>query len=640
MPRFTALDVQEWLKRMGAPGNGAAGLPPIPPPPDPIPEPAAPDISPIDFGPPSSVEPNIGPPPPLPMPPVSDPSLPEGPYFPSKLTLPQPRLVPVEEEVETETFWDPPVPSQRARQPQLQQAPQQYDPKTDLPQPRLALDTRPNLQKIIEEERATIPTPERGFLSKIGDFFTRPGVGAGMTAAGAKMMEAASQPGATALGSLGAGIGAAQELGIERGEAELERQKAAQDAAYKQSQIYKNIREGQEPDLLRGRQQAGINGIIDFYNDSQSGEDDAVPISAAQRTQLLAMEYDEAENIVTGMIERDLGISRGSQSSQIQEFEYRRGLSDEDGKAYDEMAARTGRNPTREQYIDERLRTLGEPGWTYDQGLNDAQIAFMAVQRGIPPVYGGMPYSPGQERAEGAMVDSMTAWAGVGEEGGTRAGYISKMEKLQEIIASVESGNKISGPIAGALLSATDRENPSVVGQIFAAKYAKGEPLNTLDLVRSIVFESLRDTLGPQFTQAEGQRLVAASYNQFLPPEVNARRIKRLMREIQAIADEKDRMTAHWDEHGSFFGYGNEYKFGTGKPATPPIGHLEMYPSDYRYDADGKELTGTELTKTLNEDLGPLSREEAEMLLTNIDPLAEDEAAIEMIRILKQRLGY
>ena len=107
-----------------------------------------PDISPIGFGPPSTVQPTLGPPPALPMPPVGAGPIATG------------MAGPMGEEIEPTGV-----------------------PAADAP---------------------------KGFLGKIGGFLGRQDVGDSLLAAGSAMMQGASQPGGTFAGSLGAGIEAAQ----------------------------------------------------------------------------------------------------------------------------------------------------------------------------------------------------------------------------------------------------------------------------------------------------------------------------------------------------------------------------------------------------------------------------------------------
>ena len=69
-------------------------------------------------------------------------------------------------------------------------------------QQQLAGTSPPSMPPYAPQLNRQAPPP----APKQPGFFGRPGVGAGMTTAGAGMMQAASQPGATFLGSLGQGL--------------------------------------------------------------------------------------------------------------------------------------------------------------------------------------------------------------------------------------------------------------------------------------------------------------------------------------------------------------------------------------------------------------------------------------------------
>lgn len=62
------------------------------------------------------------------------------------------------------------------------------------------------------------------------------------------------------------------------------------------------------------------------------------------------------------------------------------------------------------------------------------------------------------------------------------------------------------------------------------------ESVDKEDEIRRIVSETLTQTLGSQFTKAEGEKIVAASYNLNLDEKINAQRVKRLARQLERAA--------------------------------------------------------------------------------------------------------
>ena len=103
----------------------------------------------------------------------------------------------------------------------------------------------------------------------------------------------------------------------------------------------------------------------------------------------------------------------------------------------------------------------------------------------------------------------------------------------------------------------------SLSGRIVAASpdIAKNaEAINIQDQIGRIVTKDLRATLGPQFTEAEGQRFVAYAYNIMLPPHVNALRLARLRSTMEEAAREKNNRINYFKENGTLKGHkGRDY---------------------------------------------------------------------------------
>jgi hypothetical protein len=72
---------------------------------------------------------------------------------------------------------------------------------------------------------------------------------------------------------------------------------------------------------------------------------------------------------------------------------------------------------------------------------------------------------------------------------------------------------------------------------------------NAVNEVMGVVFQSLRATLGAQFTQREAERLVAAAYNPQLPEEMNLTRLERAKTILEETVKAKDQLLA-WGKTG------------------------------------------------------------------------------------------
>jgi len=71
------------------------------------------------------------------------------------------------------------------------------------------------------------------------------------------------------------------------------------------------------------------------------------------------------------------------------------------------------------------------------------------------------------------------------------------------------------------------------------------------DDIRSIIFQSLRETLGAQFTQKEGERLVDASFNDMLDESINLERMQRLFDTTLKAANAKKEQIAYFKKNGT-----------------------------------------------------------------------------------------
>ena len=73
--------------------------------------------------------------------------------------------------------------------------------------------------------------------------------------------------------------------------------------------------------------------------------------------------------------------------------------------------------------------------------------------------------------------------------------------------------------------------------------------------IEDIVFQSLKEKLGGQFSDSEGKRLVAAAFDQSLSEEQNIKRLERLLQVITDAAESKEEMIAYLNDNGTLKGY-------------------------------------------------------------------------------------
>jgi hypothetical protein len=81
------------------------------------------------------------------------------------------------------------------------------------------------------------------------------------------------------------------------------------------------------------------------------------------------------------------------------------------------------------------------------------------------------------------------------------------------------------------------------------------EAENVKGLVGQVVQQSLRETLGGQFAQKEGEALIQRAYDEALTPEMNAARLRALFTQLQSIAQSKRAMFDYAKAKGTLEGY-------------------------------------------------------------------------------------
>jgi len=148
-----------------------------------------------------------------------------------------------------------------------------------------------------------------------------------------------------------------------------------------------------------------------------------------------------------------------------------------------------------------------------------------------------MPSTPGQKKADEQFGVDFVEFAT-----GGYADVMKQLNQLRDASKALKSGAAISGPIIGnlpdAVLAAT---NPSAVA--------------TKEAIQEVAQRNLRLVLGAQFTEKEGERLIARVFNPRLREEENAKRVDRLIKQIGDAAQAKLDAAQYFQQHGSLTGW-------------------------------------------------------------------------------------
>lgn len=123
-----------------------------------------------------------------------------------------------------------------------------------------------------------------------------------------------------------------------------------------------------------------------------------------------------------------------------------------------------------------------------------------------------------------------------------------QLDQLNQVSAALRESDTLTGPIAGSY--------PKWVREV-----VNPESVETQEAVEEVVQRNLRLVLGAQFTEKEGERLIARAYNPRLDEAVNARRVARLMDQIRSAAEAKMAAARYFEEHGTLQGYEGKTSF-------------------------------------------------------------------------------
>jgi hypothetical protein len=146
--------------------------------------------------------------------------------------------------------------------------------------------------------------------------------------------------------------------------------------------------------------------------------------------------------------------------------------------------------------------------------------------------------SPGRKKVDENFAPEYIDWRAKG--GATDVN--KQLDQLDEALQIVETSPGITGPIIGNLPS-------------WAAAFVNRDGTVAKENIEEVVQRNLRVILGAQFTEKEGERLIARAYNPRLPPAENAKRVRRLITQIRGMAEAKEASASYFEENGTLMGF-------------------------------------------------------------------------------------
>jgi len=145
--------------------------------------------------------------------------------------------------------------------------------------------------------------------------------------------------------------------------------------------------------------------------------------------------------------------------------------------------------------------------------------------------------TPMQTAVDKNWADDLVDWQTNGAPG-----FVRQMSQLDEAIGRLKGPEELSGP-GTTMLPGPMRD---WFGQ--AGKEVQQQ-------VQEVVQTSLRQVLGAQFTQKEGEGIMARTFDPTLEEGVNAQRAERLMAQMKIAAEQKNKALDYFNANGTMNGY-------------------------------------------------------------------------------------
>lgn len=126
--------------------------------------------------------------------------------------------------------------------------------------------------------------------------------------------------------------------------------------------------------------------------------------------------------------------------------------------------------------------------------------------------------------------------------GGGYASVRKQIDQLDDAAQRLESGENITGPYLGQI--------PDRLVPVFnpASKEVR-------DQVEEAIQSSLRQVLGAAYTEREGVNLLKRTWDPTLEDSVNAKRVRRVLGQLKAMAEAKEDAANYYEQFGSLRGW-------------------------------------------------------------------------------------
>lgn len=138
---------------------------------------------------------------------------------------------------------------------------------------------------------------------------------------------------------------------------------------------------------------------------------------------------------------------------------------------------------------------------------------------------------------------------------GGYSGVQKQKEQLQNGITALDKADNISGPGIGILTDIAG--SGGITGGIAggAQSYFLPQSINVRQQIEQAIQQSLRQVLGSQYTQIEGENLLKRTFDPRLDEKVNAQRAQMVLDQLDAAAKAKDDAARYYEQNRTLKGW-------------------------------------------------------------------------------------
>lgn len=278
----------------------------------------------------------------------------------------------------------------------------------------------------------------------------------------------------------------------------------------------------------------------DIYNriGSLSGDQKAIADSVKLRMQAFEVQKAEAaaqaqaaqkEAFIQSIPPRHSDLVQLAKDSETKQIDIQKIIEDRD-KAGDNYKVLTN---------DEAIMRGLNPQANWQINTKTNKIDRLDKEAGVKITnnLGGSQLSVLQEEVDKKYAPILLEW-----NGGKGADTIAQISALQPVLKDLEEGKPLTGLPQGILPD-------------FALAITNPESLDARNIIESVLQRNLKSVLGAQFTQVEGEALIKRGYNPMLSPEVNAKRVGRLVKQMSIAAEQQQAMADYASINGTLAGY-------------------------------------------------------------------------------------